>query len=335
MIAPSLSTPPRRFSFLLPSDCERHTGGYVWDRRVVDELVGLGWAVNEHELPPGFPRPGLSARIGSARLLAGLPPDTLVLSESYATSVMPEVLAAETRRLRLISIVHHPLADEGDLAPADWNRLVALERAALAHLTHVIVPSQLTAATLRSRYGVPASRITLAYPGTDTAPLAVGSGSDEIHLLAVGAVSPRKDHLALIESLGTLRALPWRLRVVGSLTRFPDTVSAVRVRAASLGIAHRVELTGECEPDVLAAARKHSDLVVSTSRHEGFGMALAEGIACGLPVVAVASGAIAEWLTADAALLVPPANPLVWQPPFASPSPIGRYASACVPARSA
>ena len=84
----------------------------------------------------------------------------------------------------------------------------------------------------------------------------------------------------------------------------------MRVRAASLGIAHRVELTGECEPDVLAAARKYSDLVVSTSRHEGFGMALAEGIACGLPVVAVASGAIAEWLTADAALLVPPANPL-------------------------
>ena len=112
---------------------------------------------------------------------------------------MPEVLAVEACRLRLVSIVHHSLADEGDLAPADWTRIVALERAALAHLTHVIVPSRHTAATLRSRYGVPASRITIAHPGTDLASLAAGSRSDEISLLTVGAVSPRKDHLALIE----------------------------------------------------------------------------------------------------------------------------------------
>ena len=120
---------------------------------------------------------------------------------------------------------------------------------------------------------------------------------------------PRKDHLGLIEALGTLHDLPWRLRVVGNLVRFPETVAEVRARAATLGIAHRIELTGELSAGALAAAWRGADLVVSASRHEGFGMALAEGIAHGLPAVAVAGGAIPEWLTPDAALLVPLGEP--------------------------
>ena len=57
---------PRRVTLLLPSDCERYTGGYIWESRVVRELRELGWTVDERELPPGFPHPGPAARAGSA-----------------------------------------------------------------------------------------------------------------------------------------------------------------------------------------------------------------------------------------------------------------------------
>ncbi|MFO1050239.1 MAG: glycosyltransferase family 4 protein [Geminicoccaceae bacterium] len=299
----------RNVVLLLPSDCERHTGGYVWESRVAQELRELGWVVDERELPPGFPHPSHAARSGSVRVLAGFPDGALILSESYATSVIPELLAAEAHRLRLVTVVHHPLADETGLTSQERARLFASERAALRCLRHVVVPSRETGSRLERRYGVPASRLTLAYPGTDPAPLARGSAGQEATLLAVGAVMPRKDQPALIEALGTLRDLRWRLRVVGSLVRFPDTVREVRARAAALDIADRVELTGEVDAPTLARWRDGSDLQVSASRHEGYGMALAEGIACGLPAVAVAGGAVAEWLTADAALLVPPGDP--------------------------
>ncbi len=301
--------PERRVALLVPTDCEQCTGGYIWGARVACELRVLGWVVDELTLPPGFPDPDVAARFGSASVLAALPDGTMIMADSYALSTIPEVLAAEAERLRLISIVHHPVADEIGLEPAHAAARVAAERAALQHLRHVIVTSRLTAATLVRDYAVPAARLTVAFPGTDPAPVAPGSGSAELLLLAIGAVIPRKDHLALIEALGTLRDLPWRLRIVGNRDRFRDLVSAIRARAAALGIAERLEMTGELSPSALAAARCGADLMVSASRHEGFGMALAEGVACGLPTVTVAGGAVAEWLTPEAALLVAPGDP--------------------------
>jgi glycosyltransferase involved in cell wall biosynthesis len=301
--------PARRVAFLLPSDSERCTGGHVFDTRVVRGLRARGWTFDEHSLPPGFPHPDATARAEAARTLAGFPDGALLLADAYATSTLPEVLEAHGRRLRLVCFVHHPYAAEPGLPPAEWRRLVAAERLALPHLTRAIVTSRLTATTVERDYGLPASRISLAYPGTDLAPVAGGSRSAVLVLLAVGTVMPRKDQLGLVEALGRLRKLPWRLRIAGNTERFPETVAAVRARAAALGIADRVELTGELPMGALAAAWRGADMVVSASRHEGFGMALAEGIARGLPAVAVAGGAIPEWLSPEAALLVRPGDP--------------------------
>src|SRR4051794_5830737 len=323
-----------RVAFLLPTDSERCTGGHIYDTRVVRELRARGWMIDKHDLPPGFPRPGAAARLESGRILARFPAGTLLLSDSYATSTPPKVMAAQGGRLRLVSIVHHPFAAEPGLEPGQQRRLVTAERAALRHLTHAIVTSRLTRATLERGYGLPAARITLAYPGTDPGPLARGSGAAAPVLLALGTVMPRKDHLGLIEALGTLPDLPWRLHVVGNLARFPKTVATAMARAAALGIADRVEFAGELHTEALASAFQRADLLVSASRHEGFGMALAEGVARGLPVVAVAGGAIPEWLTPEAALLVPLGDPAVLPPPFAPPSSTSPCDGACAPARS-
>src|SRR3954469_19161068 len=159
--------PARRVAFLLPSDSERCTGSHVFDTRVVRGLRARGWAVDEHTLPPGFPHPDPSARAEAARILAGFPDGALLLSDAYATSTLPEALEIHGRRLRLVCFVHHPYAAELGLPPGEWRRLVAAERLALPRLAHAIVTSRLTATTIEREHGLPAARITVAYPGTD------------------------------------------------------------------------------------------------------------------------------------------------------------------------
>ena len=154
---------------------------------------------------------------------------------------------------------------------------------------------------------MPRVRITVAPPGIDPAPVARGSG-ERPRLLNVGTVTPRKGHALLIEALAGLRALSWDLVIVGNLDRDAGTANAVRELIGRHGLADRVTLTGELEGEALAAAFDRADIFVSASFYEGYGMAIAEALARGLPVVATSGGATAETVPADAGLLVPPGD---------------------------
>lgn len=298
-----------RLVLAVPGDPEQRTGGYLYDRRLAESLRAIGWRVDLLRLPEGFPFPDAEALRASAAALGGLPDGTLVLVDGLALGVLPDLAEAEAGRLRLLALVHHPLGHEEGLAAEAAARLLASERRALAAVQGVLCTSTTTAATLERELGVPAERIRVVEPGTDPAPLAPGSGGPAPRLLAVGAVIPRKRLDRLVRALGRLAHLPWRLEIVGSLSRSGEATRALGAAIAGSGLAGRVELRGELLGRELEQAYARADLFVSASGYEGYGMALAEALARGLPIVAAAGGAVADWLPAAAALLVPPDDP--------------------------
>ena len=289
----------------MPADYDRHTGGWFYDQRLVEELTGLGWAVAHLKLPAGFPDPTAEARAEAARLLSAEPDGGVLLADQLALGVMPEVMAREGRRLRIAVIVHHPLAMEDGRTPSDARRLHESERAALAHASLAIVPSAVTARALDVDYGVPPARIVVAPPGTDPMPLAAGSNDGLLNLLSVGSVVPRKDHGLLVEALGRLADLSWRLTIAGSLGRAPEHVARLNDAISRHGLTGRVRLTGPLPASELAPYWRSADLYVSSSRHEGYGMAIAEALSQGIPVVATKAGAVAGWVDRRAAIIVP------------------------------
>jgi glycosyltransferase involved in cell wall biosynthesis len=299
----------KRLTFALPGDPGQRTGGYLYDRRLCEALHARGWAVEMLRLPDGFPEPGGAALEASGELLGRVPEHALLLVDGLALGAMPDLAARTGERTRLVGLVHHPLAYETGIARELAWQLAQSERAALAHAAHVIVTSTATRDTLIGDFGVPAERITVAMPGTDAAPLARGSNETRAVILAVGSVIPRKDFPTLVDTLSKLSALPWRLVIVGSLDRAPAEAARLRQAIERHHLQNRVVLEGELVGEALERAYDGADLLVSVSRYEGFGMALAEGLARGLPLVAVAGGAVGGWLPEDAALIVPPDDP--------------------------
>jgi len=291
---------------VLPGDPAARTGGYEYDRRIVAGLRALGWDVRVHLLPDRFPRPTAADLALAARTFAALPDGAQVLVDGLAFGALPELAARESRRLRLIALVHHPLAAETGLSPGERQALERSERAALAEARAVVVTSPATAAALRP-YGVAPSRILVVEPGTEPAPLSGGSrpGGGPVQLLCLATLTPRKGHDLLVRALAALRHRDWHLECVGSATRSPGTAAALAELVATLGLEERVRLRGELSSAALEAAWDAADLLVLPSHHEGYGMAVAEALARGLPVVATDVGAVAGLVGVEAGLVVP------------------------------
>jgi glycosyltransferase involved in cell wall biosynthesis len=300
---PSLRNDPS-LVFAISADYARQTGGWIYDQRLLGGLRRLGWVVDELTLPAGFPAPDPEARAASAEALRALPTGTLLLTDQLCLGVLPEVAIEQQHRLRQVMIVHHPLALEGDV-PAAASARAEAERTALAHVALVVATSEATAQCLRDEYAVPSDRLIVAPPGVDRLPLSTGVGDGTIRLLSVGSVVPRKDHGLLIEALAGLADRPWRLRIAGDLARASDHVAALRARLEELGLEDRVDLAGGLEGEPFEALWREADLYVASSRHEGFGMAVAEAVARGLPIVTTTAGAVEGWLDRRAALIVP------------------------------
>jgi len=72
------------------------------------------------------------------------------------------------------------------------------------------------------------------------------------------------------------------------------------------GVCDRVAVLGAVPPERIIELFLASDVFVLASRFEGYGMALAEAIAHGLPVVSTMAGAIPQTVPAATGLLVPP-----------------------------
>jgi glycosyltransferase involved in cell wall biosynthesis len=292
---------------VVPGDPETNTGGFIYDRRLVAELKKLGLCVAIHPLPEGWPYPGYQAVDAADRTLAEIPAGARVIVDGLALGVLPRLAEREGQRLRLIALVHHPLAEETGLDPGERARLYESERDALAHVSHVVATSGFTAQSLVD-YGVTQERLSVIPPGVEAHELAEGSGRAAPAILCVGALSPRKGHDVLLNALSLLTARPWTLDVVGSETRDARHAQEMRRLTTELGLDSRVVFRGELSGRALDAAYHTCDLFVLASHYEGYGMVLTEAVARGLPVVATAGGAVPDTLPEGAGLLAPPGD---------------------------
>ncbi|MDF2115871.1 glycosyltransferase family 4 protein [Roseiarcaceae bacterium H3SJ34-1] len=293
-------------AFVIPGDIETLTGGYIYDRRVLDLLPSHGVDISLCRLPGGFPFPDTDDLAQTQTALARIHPDAIMLVDGLAWGALPPDVAG-TLGPGVVALCHHPLGLEAGLTQQHSEAFLANERQTLALADHVIVTSGTTRDTLIDLFDLPAGRITVAEPGVDPAPRAKGSGGAPV-LLAIGTVIPRKGYDVLIDACAQIADCDWRLVIAGSLERSPETARAMLAQIEACGLKDRITLAGEISSDVLENAYGTADVFVMSSHYEGYGMALAEALAHGLPIVTTTGGAMVSTVPDEAAIKVPPGD---------------------------
>ena len=284
-----------KLALIVPAPFSAISGGYLYDRRMVDGLRALGHAVEVIELAGRHPLPD---DVAEAAARAALGTDAVPVIDGLG---LPAFAPDAVRGA--IGLIHHPTALE---TGQDAEALRLRERALFPAMARLIATSRHTAERLVAEFGVAPDRVGVVEPGTEPAPRAVGGGA-QVHILSVGTLIPRKGHDVLLRALSRLTDLDWALTIVGE-PRDPVHAHGLTALAVELGIAQRVTFAGGLDDAALEAAYARSDIFALATHWEGYGMAAAEALARGLPCAITAGGAIADVVPRAACVLAQPGD---------------------------
>jgi len=233
------------------------------------------------------------------------------------------MLMARTLGVPVVATIHHPIFIDmiADLAQA--KRLVTKFRRTLFYsflimqhlvakrMDRIITVSQVSAEDTMRVFKLPEHKVRVVPNGIDTAIFKNSNHTDKEpnSIVMVGNTEDRKKGVVFL--LKAIQLLKDDVNVKLSIVdRHGDYTKYAPKLVAEHGLQDRVAFTGRLSVDELVKRYSVSEIAVTASVYEGFGLPCAEAMSCGTPVIATRAGALPEIIGSDGAgILVPPADP--------------------------
>ena len=279
------------------------SGGYLYDRKLVEHLQDRGDTVEIISLPwEGYGRSLLhNSWFALQEQLRQAEFDLLLQDELNHPS-----LFWLNRRLRgqipysIISIVHHLRCSEARPRWQNWLYWL-VERRYLASVDGFIFNSQTTRQVVQSLVGTAQPHV-VALPAGNRFATALTTEQIEararqpgaLRLLFVGNLIPRKGLHMLLQAVAQLPLSDWQLDVVGDTAVNPRYTQRIQQTIAKQNLNSNVILHGTLNGDELVLKMANSQLLVVPSSYEGYGIVYLEGMGFGLPAIGGQRGAAHE-----------------------------------------
>lgn len=179
--------------------------------------------------------------------------------------------------VNVISISAH-LQNKNFLVKASLNWIY---KKLLNKSDHIIAQSGGMVSELNLDYGVPVGNITVIYPPIQLKFFSlISSHAKTNNILFIGRLVDQKNPFAALEILRNMDNSKATLKFVGE----GDLEILLKEKVAEFGLEARVSFLGR-KGDVTTFLQD-ADVLILPSKYEGFGMVLAESIACGIPAIA-------------------------------------------------
>jgi glycosyltransferase involved in cell wall biosynthesis len=231
----------------------------------------------------------LLALLPIVRYLRRVRPAILLVNTEHAAIVSLWARAISRSATRIVVCQHNTFSAQSRRMHWQFRILPVLFRLFLSWADRIVAVSAGVADDLTACCGIARARITVIYNGVVGSDFAAKSAAPVDHpwfgagspvIVAAGRLVEQKDFATLITAFAAVaRERDVRLVLLGE---GPLRLSLQEL-AQSLGVADRIDMPG-FRANPLPYLRE-ATLVVLSSRYEGFGMVLAEALACGTPVV--------------------------------------------------
>lgn len=302
-----------RIGLIVYGSLDRLSGGYLYDRMLVESLRGHGDRVEIISLPDSSYAHHIMHNFSSqlSQKLASLDCDLLLQDElNHPSLFMLNRRARKKVGYPIVSIVHHLRSCEEH---PFWINIIyrLVERQYLSSLDGLICNSMATqkdiedlllSDKLSSNNKSLKIPCLIASPGGDRLHPEISrqeicqraSGEGALNLLFLGNIIPRKGLHVLLKSLKGSPANQFIINVVGDTEKDPTYYESVCRQIERYGLTGVVRFRGILSDSDLAGCMKTSHLLVMPSFYEGFGIAYLEGMGFGLPAIGTDRGGSGE-----------------------------------------
>jgi glycosyltransferase involved in cell wall biosynthesis len=302
-----------KIGFVIYGSLDTVSGGYLYDRKLVEylreqgdavEIISLPWRNYAAHLMDNFSNV-LANEVKQSPHSQKF--DILIQDELNHPSL---IFANQGKHpYPIVSLVHHLRCSE--LRPKWQNDLYRIiEKKYLQSVDGFIFNSKTTARVV-TRLVASSKPSIIAYPPTDrfgdtisVSEIRERANSDELRILFLGNVIYRKGLHTLLEAVqGLKRGTEFiegskvRVDVVGRLNAEPAYAKQMQEFIAANQLASFVFLHGALDHQPLIDMYRQSHLMVVPSSYEGFGIVYLEGMGFGLPAIGTMAGAANEIIT--------------------------------------